>query len=103
MSLLVALMPPGLCSCWLNPAAAEVHVHFGSSDAGHSHEYLFTLSSGTIAGARVPVDPVMSLLLASVLALLWFRLPAAQAAPGRAWCLPPDVPPPEFRFSGVHA
>lgn len=65
---LIVLMPPGVCSCWINPARETVHVHFGRAhaEAEHSHEYLsqltLTTSGGVVMNLVVPAGVLVALL-----------------------------------------
>jgi hypothetical protein len=91
----VALAPPGLCSCWLLPNVAETHPHpDGKPYLPHSHDYLHELFHSQTA-AVVPLSnaPAAVLMLLIALSGRWFVL-GSVAASGNGW--QPDVlaPPP---------
>jgi len=71
---LVALMPPGVCPCWLNPNLVEYHFHFKPEDAGseHSHEYLSQMTQAT--GIDADLTPfIPSALILALAGLGTFR------------------------------
>jgi hypothetical protein len=92
---LTALMPPGLCSCWINPARETVHVHFGHAHAesSHSHGYLSKLSDAD-AGGVLPLLIIPAALLVVLLSQtnIFWRIPSALSH-SREW-KPKVAPPP---------
>jgi hypothetical protein len=97
LSLQTALLPAGLCGCWLMVDVAEHHPHpDGHSEQPHSHEYLFDLfNAGTPATATLnvlPADQLVELLNANP---LWHQVTDVLAEPS-AWSSPPLSPPPRF-------
>lgn len=94
-AILIALMLPGLCSCWINPARETVHVHFGHAHAAseHSHAYLNQLGLANAGGflplLLIPVALLLKLLSATDI----FWLISRFAFLHREW-KPSVVPPP---------
>ena len=96
-AILIALMPPGLCSCWINPGRETVHVHFGYAHAAseHSHEYLNQLGLAN-AGGFLPLLLIPAALLLQLLSAtdIFWRI-SRFACLHREW--KPSVTPPPPR------
>jgi hypothetical protein len=94
VALLISVMPPGLCACWLNPAVKTVHVHFGKPPAGHSHDYLSDSADATAPIGIIQVlARIQSLILFALAGTIWTILKTAYPA-GGSWSPPPLLPPP---------
>ena len=94
---LIALTPPGLCPCWLNPDVETNHVHFRDvPDSNHSHEYLNELSQASL-GEILPIlliPAAIFIALESLSTILW-ELIWGVFSPMR-WKLPLSPPPPKL-------
>jgi len=95
VSAMTALMPPGLCACWLNPSVQSVHVHLGAPPADHSHTNLSDSADGVAPFALIlPLPSLQSLILLALAGAIW--TPIAQPfSGGISWSTPPGLPPPK--------
>lgn len=91
----VALMPPGLCSCWLNPAVAKVHVHIGFPEPHHSHDYLSWMADGTVKDASLQIGGGTELLVILALGGGILFLMRDNYLHGTSWISDPTHPPPK--------
>ena len=101
LALLIALAmstsvaPVGLCACWLNPDLETVHPHlFRQADKPHSHDYLYQISSATMADA-LPVAVILAAVLVALLGLtdLWWVVEHPTIDNPFWQALPPHPPP----------
>jgi hypothetical protein len=97
VSAMTALMPPGLCACWINPSVQSVHIHLGAPTEDHSHADLSDSADGVAPFALLlPLPNLQSLILLALAGVIW--TPIAQAfSRGTSWSHPPGLPPPKTR------
>jgi hypothetical protein len=97
VSLLVTLMPPGLCPCWLMEDVRALHPHPGGfPDSPHDHDYLFEIfQAQPVAAAELTPNPVGALIEQLLGGSVWHtRRSSVLWAP--AWHSSPPTPPPRF-------
>lgn len=97
VSLFVAVMPPGLCPCWLMRDVRALHPHPGGfPERPHRHDYLFEIfqSQPAIAVEQV-TNPVGRLIEHLLNNSVWLSGQALTVyVPG--WRAAPPTPPPRF-------
>ncbi|MCB9135377.1 MAG: hypothetical protein H6636_08115 [Anaerolineales bacterium] len=74
----VAVAPPGLCACWLNPNVATVHPHVSPEHAhhSHSHDYLLQLAQTLQTEVKpLKVTPTSFLIAMARAGDIWWSLP----------------------------
>lgn len=75
---LIAVAPPGLCACWLNPTVATVHPHLSPEHAQHthSHDYLLQLAQTLQTQVKsLKVTPTSLLFAIAMAGDVWRFLP----------------------------
>lgn len=95
---LIAVAPPGLCACWLNPNVATVHPHLSPEHAHrpHAHDYLLQLAQ-TIQTEVKPLKVTPTSLLHSITLAgdIWWFLPDLPLSTAE-W--EPSILPPPPKF-----
>ncbi len=91
----VALMPPGVCPCWLMFDPAANHPHFdGHPEIPHDHEYLFDyFQSQTVAASSLALIPAALLIALQAVSGLLRNL-TGHVLLGDGWAYLPPTPPP---------
>lgn len=95
-AIFIALTPPGLCPCWLNPHVDSYHIHLSKehAESEHSHDYLFQLSQTTHPiVAPLPITPVSLWIYLLAVSGVW-RVLAHVLSGGQKWQATPPLPPP---------
>jgi hypothetical protein len=97
LALFVAILPPGLCPCWLMPEPAKQHPHFDwHPERPHGHNYLFDLFQSQTVPALLVASVPLSLLIALQAASGLRRRLGDLVLPPSGWAMPPLTPPPRL-------
>jgi hypothetical protein len=101
LAALIALLPPGLCPCWLTADPAALHPHLGQPAAErHGHGYLLEIFTAQPAAAAPEfAGPAAVLLALLAVGAAWRNvyMPALNAG---GWHPTLDFPPPRLQIAG---
>ncbi|MGQ0602028.1 MAG: hypothetical protein ACT4QE_10080 [Anaerolineales bacterium] len=97
LSAVVAVTPPGLCSCWLIADVEQVHAHpAGDEDHPHSHDYLFELFNTHLPATPPSVAAAAAVIAQLIGAALRLVLPRQVALGAARWSGSVELPPPRL-------